>query len=64
MNEKPLGNAILLLIEGRRLPYVIASRPLVHTPADAKAVLQLTSSFMPSAGMLGAGAGEVNAAAA
>jgi serine protease AprX len=33
-------------------------------PADAKAILQLTSSFMPSAGLLGAGAGSVDVAAA
>src|SRR5262245_3900724 len=33
-------------------------------PADVKAILQLTSSFMPSAGLLGAGAGSVDVAAA
>src|SRR5204863_8263808 len=29
-------------------------------PADAKAALQLTSTFLPSAGFVGAGAGELN----
>src|SRR4029079_466386 len=33
-------------------------------PAEAKAVLQLTSSFMPAPGLLGAGAGAVNVVAA
>jgi serine protease AprX len=34
------------------------------TPADAKAVLQLTSSFMPSADLIASGAGSLNARAA
>jgi serine protease AprX len=34
------------------------------TPADAKAVLQLTSSFIPSSGLIGSGAGSLNAVAA
>ena len=33
-------------------------------PADVKAALQLTSTFMPSAGLLGAGAGEIDVVAA
>lgn len=33
-------------------------------PRDVKAVLQLTSTFMPATGLVGAGAGEINALAA
>ena len=34
------------------------------TPSDTKAALQLTSTFMPAAGLVGAGAGMINALAA
>src|SRR6266480_1454917 len=54
MSSAVASGAVALLLEERsRLK-----------PADAKAVLQLTSSFMPAAGMLGAGAGMVNVVAA
>ncbi len=47
------GAAALLLEENHRL-----------TPAGVKAALELTSSFLPAAGLLGGGAGSVNALAA
>src|SRR5262249_33206488 len=49
-----VSGAVALLLE---------QRPSLR-PADAKAVLQLTSSFLASAGLVGAGAGEVNVLAA
>jgi len=45
-----VSGAVALLIE---------ERPSLK-PADAKAALQLTSTFLPAAGLAGAGAGEVN----
>src|SRR5262245_58935932 len=49
-----VSGAVALLVE---------QRPDLK-PADAKAALQLTSTFMPSAGLVGAGTGEVNLASA
>jgi len=45
-----VSGAVALLLE---------QRPNLK-PADAKAALQLTSTFLPSAGLVGAGAGELN----
>src|SRR5262249_2868032 len=49
MSAGVVSGAVALLLE---------QRPPLR-PADAKAVLQLTSSFLPSAGLVGAGAGEL-----
>jgi serine protease AprX len=42
---------------------VLDARPGL-TPGDTRAALQLSSTFLPSAGFIGAGAGEINVAAA
>jgi serine protease AprX len=54
MSAGVVSGAVALLLE---------QRPALR-PADTKAVLQLTSSFLSSAGLVGAGAGEVNVLAA
>jgi len=54
MSAGVVSGAVALLLE---------QRPSLR-PGDAKAVLQLTSSFLPAAGLVGAGAGEVNVLAA
>ena len=43
-----VSGAVALLLEHR--PHI--------KPADAKAILQVTSSFLPNAGVVGAGAGK------
>jgi len=50
MSAGVVSGAVALLLD---------QRPSLK-PADAKAALQLTSTFMPAAGLVGAGAGEVN----